>query len=75
MRVPDLNVRGGLDYGLVSRTDWYCGNPVIQVVHRSHERESANPAGRRGVLVAVWHEVRRRILWRHIVYDIGRNVV
>ena len=68
MRVPKLNVGLGLDYHLISRADWYCGNPVIQVVNGDHERKGANPAvcgvpGR----ISRRHKFRRRIERRRII--------
>ena len=44
MWIPNLNVGLGLDHSLVSRANWYCGNPVIQVVNRDHERIGTDPA-------------------------------
>src|SRR5262249_43033651 len=76
MWIPKLNVGFGLDYGLVSRADWYGGNPVIQVVNRDHERKGTNPAvGGCPTRISRRHKFRRSILRKRIVKEISREVV
>src|SRR5262245_18807088 len=76
MRIPELNESVRLDRGQVTRPRVNCGDPVIRVVNRNHERVSANSARRwRSVRIARRHKCRRSIQWKCIVEEIRREIV
>src|SRR6476646_6075549 len=73
MRIPKLNVGGGLDHDLGSRPHRYCLNPVIQVVDRDNERIGTDPTVGGWLIGSL--KFRRSIEWNRIVKEISREVV